>query len=163
MTNAMTELGIVSMPDGDRRPHSSHWGTFSARMRAGQLNVPAYAGDPDPSRLIDNFPTALRHRTRIAQPMARRGWRDNGPGPDRRRGRDTFVPPPWERMPDLLGAELARVRDTHGLGAVFGGSYGWASTCRFHQAKPRCITSSTCRSAAMSARSTATVRGRPRW
>jgi biotin/methionine sulfoxide reductase len=36
---------------------------------------------------------------------------------------------------DLLGAELARVRDSHGPGAVFGGSYGWASAGRFHHAQ----------------------------
>src|SRR4029077_14120526 len=34
-----------------------------------------------------------------------------------------------------LGAELARVRDSHGPGAVFGGSYGWASAGRFHHAQ----------------------------
>jgi biotin/methionine sulfoxide reductase len=27
------------------------------------------------------------------------------------------------------------VRDTHGPGAVFGGSYGWASAGRFHHAQ----------------------------
>ena len=31
--------------------------------------------------------------------------------------------------------ELARVRDTHGPGAVFGGSYGWSSAGRFHHAQ----------------------------
>ncbi len=135
MADAMTEGAIASTLDGDYRPHSSHWGTFSARMRDGRLDVRDYAGDPDPNRLIDNFPAALRHRARIAQPMVRRGWLDNGPGPDSRRGRDTFVPLSWDRTLDLLGAELARVRDTHGPGAVFGGSYGWASAGRFHHAQ----------------------------
>ena len=41
----------------------------------------------------------------------------------------------WDAALDLLGAELARVRDTHGPGAVFGGSYGWASAGRFHHAQ----------------------------
>ena len=41
----------------------------------------------------------------------------------------------WDEALDLLGAELRRVRDTHGPGAVFGGSYGWASAGRFHHAQ----------------------------
>jgi biotin/methionine sulfoxide reductase len=116
-------------------PHSSHWGVFSARWQNGTLEVRPYPGDPDPNGIIDNFPAALRHPARIAQPMVRRGWLERGPGPDSRRGRDEFVPVGWERALDLLAGELARVRDTHGPGAVFGGSYGWASAGRFHHAQ----------------------------
>jgi biotin/methionine sulfoxide reductase len=67
--------------------------------------------------------------------MVRRGWLERGPGPDDRRGRDEFVPMSWDAVLDLLGGELRRVRDTHGPGAVFGGSYGWASAGRFHHAQ----------------------------
>ena len=56
-------------------------------------------------------------------------------GPDERRGRDEFVPLSWDAALDLLGAELRRVRDRHGAGAVFGGSYGWSSAGRFHHAQ----------------------------
>ena len=52
-----------------------------------------------------------------------------------RRGRDEFVPLSWDAALDLLGAELARVRDHHGAGSVFGGSYGWSSAGRFHHAQ----------------------------
>ena len=43
----------------------------------------------------------------------------------------------WPGRPfsTFSGAELARVRDNHGPGAVFGGSYGWASAGRFHHAQ----------------------------
>ncbi|HEX7391179.1 MAG TPA: molybdopterin-dependent oxidoreductase, partial [Acidiphilium sp.] len=92
-------------------------------------------GNPDPNAIIENFPTALRHKARIAQPMARRGWLENGPGPDERRGRDEFVALSWPEAIDRLGGELARVRDKHGPGAVFGGSYGWSSAGRFHHAQ----------------------------
>lgn len=121
--------------DGAFLPHSSHWGVFSARMKDGQLEVRPHSADPDPNGIIDNFPTALRHRARIAQPMVRRGWLENGPGPDKRRGRDEFVPVSWEKALDLLGGELKRVRDDFGAGAIFGGSYGWASAGRFHHAQ----------------------------
>ena len=81
----------ASAPDMDPEPpfipHTSHWGVFSARMKDGELEVQPYAGDPDPNEIIQNFPAALRHRARVAQPMVRRGWLENGPGPDDRRGR----------------------------------------------------------------------------
>ena len=46
------------------KPHTSHWGVFSARNSEAGLEVRAYAGDPDPNGIIDNFPGALRHQAR---------------------------------------------------------------------------------------------------
>lgn len=129
------ELPPVSLAGDGFLPHTSHWGVFSARLRDGALAVRPYAGDPDPNGIIGNFPAALRHRARIARPMVRRGWLECGPGPDGRRGRDGFVAVSWDEVLDRLGAELGRIRDTHGPGAVFGGSYGWASAGRFHHAQ----------------------------
>lgn len=125
----------MSATTDDFRPHSSHWGVFSAAMRDGELVVRAHPGDPDPNGIIDNFPAALRHPARIAQPMVRRGWLERGPGPDHRRGRDEFVEMPWDAVLDLLANELRRIKDHHGPGAVFGGSYGWSSAGRFHHAQ----------------------------
>ena len=134
----MSEMMGQADPDLDLsegfKPHTSHWGVFSARLNDGQLEVRPHAGDPDPNGIIGNFPAALHHRARIAQPMIRRGWLERGPGPDDRRGRDEFVPVSWEKALDLLAGELRRIRDTRGPGAVFGGSYGWASAGRFHHA-----------------------------
>src|SRR5436190_18655982 len=113
-------------PDTDFVPHTSHWGAFSARWKNGELEVRPHPADPDPNDILQNFPAALRHRARGAQPMVRRGWLERGPGPDPRRGRDDYVPVSWEKAIGLLGEELARVRDKHGPGAVFGGSYGWS-------------------------------------
>lgn len=133
----MTEKNTTSeVHDTDGfRPHSSHWGVFSARMVDGQLEVKPHPDDPDPNGIIDNFPASLNHQARIAQPMVRRGWLEDGPGPDDRRGRDEFVAVSWETALDLLAAELRRVRDGAGPGAIFGGSYGWASAGRFHHAQ----------------------------
>ncbi|MBV8094665.1 MAG: molybdopterin-dependent oxidoreductase, partial [Acetobacteraceae bacterium] len=127
----------TSAPDSAAvfRPHTSHWGVFSALWRGEKLEVRPHPGDPDPSAIIGNFPAALRHPARIARPMVRRGWLERGPGPDRRRGRDGFVPMEWDAVLDLLGGELRRVREAYGAGAVFGGSYGWASAGRFHHAQ----------------------------
>lgn len=128
-------MSLDDLGEGGFQPHTSHWGVFSARMREGELEVRPHPGDPDPNGIIENFPSALRHRARIAQPMVRRGWLENGPGPDARRGRDEFVPMSWSAVLDLLGGELRRVRDGFGPGAIFGGSYGWASAGRFHHAQ----------------------------
>ena len=116
-------------------PHSSHWGAFTASWRGEELAITPHPRDPDPNALLQNFPAALRHRARIARPMVRTGWLDNGPGASDRRGRDSFVAMEWDAVLDLLASELRRVRDTHGPGAVFGGSYGWASAGRFHHAQ----------------------------
>ena len=64
--------------------------------------------------------------------MVRRGWLERGPG--RRRGRDEFIPLDWPRALDLVAAELRRVYTDNGPRAVYGGSYGWASAGRFHDA-----------------------------
>ncbi len=121
--------------DGISRPHSSHWGLFSGRWENGQLVIEPHPGDPEPSPLLHNFPDAIRHKARILHPMVRRGWLQRGPGADQSRGRDEFVQMEWPEVLDRLASELARVRDAHGPGAIFGGSYGWSSAGRFHHAQ----------------------------
>ncbi|MFC3678370.1 molybdopterin-dependent oxidoreductase [Ferrovibrio xuzhouensis] len=117
------------------KSHSSHWGAFRARWRDGALQVLPHPADPDPNRLIDNLPGAIRNSIRVSQPMVRRGWLENGPGPDAKRGRDEFVPMPWDEVLDRLAVELKRVGDSYGASAIFGGSYGWSSAGRFHHAQ----------------------------
>ena len=127
---------MTASPDGIVwHPHSAHWGAFRAGWQGDRLVVVPHPDDPDPNQVLQNFPDALRHKARIARPMVRRGWLERGPGADIRRGRDDFVPMAWDRVLDLLAGELARVRDTHGPGAIFGGSYGWSSAGRFHHAQ----------------------------
>lgn len=116
-------------------PHSAHWGVFSARWQDGELTVRPHPDDPDPNPLIGNFTNALRHPVRVTTPMVRRGWLEDGPGPDSRRGADTYVPMPWAEVLDRIAAELRRVNARHGPQAVFGGSYGWSSAGRFHHAQ----------------------------
>src|SRR6478735_8921934 len=113
------------------RPHSSHWGAFTAAWQDGELVVRPHADDPDPNRILQNFPRALRHEARIARPMIRRGWLEDGPGADPRRGRDEYVAVSWDRALDLLARELGRTAPER----IFGGSYGWASAGRFHHAQ----------------------------
>src|SRR5690348_6771104 len=115
-------------------PHSSHWGAFSVLVKGQNLEILPHPRDPAPSVLLGNIPAAVSHRARIAQPMIRRGWLDRGPGADERRGCDEFVAVSWDEAFERLAGELRRVYDRHGPRAVFGGSYGWASAGRFHDA-----------------------------
>lgn len=115
--------------------HSSHWGAFSGKWEGDKLVITPHPADPDPNPIIQNFPDALRHKARVEKPMVRKGWLERGPGADDTRGRDEFVAMEWDEVVELLANELARVRDTHGPGAIFGGSYGWSSAGRFHHAQ----------------------------
>ena len=118
----MSEVDPVFRPPERGVPHSSHWGAFSVRPRDGGVEIVPHPRDPAPSSLLANIPAAVSHRARIARPMARRGWLEHGPGPDRQRGRDAFVPVSWPQALDLAAAELRRVYAQHGPRGVFGGS-----------------------------------------
>ncbi|WP_420831917.1 molybdopterin-dependent oxidoreductase [Mycolicibacterium austroafricanum] len=114
----------------------THWGAFSATVEAGEITAVApVAGDDDPSVALGNLPGSVRHISRVTTPAVRRGWLDHGPGPDDSRGADDFVAVTWDELTELLGDELRRVIDTHGNGAIYGGSYGWSSAGRFHHAQ----------------------------
>ncbi len=115
--------------------HSSHWGAFSVLLRRESIEVIPHPRDPDPSALLGNIPAAISHPARIARPMVRRRWLEGGPGADDRRGRDEFVPVSWPCALDLVAEELRRVYAAYGPRAIFGGSYGWASAGRFHDAQ----------------------------
>ncbi|WP_138470035.1 molybdopterin-dependent oxidoreductase [Poseidonocella sp. HB161398] len=123
------------------RPHSSHWGTFSARRTPAGLEIRPFEGDPDPSPILGNIPAALTHPARLSRPLIRRGWLERGPGPDPMRGREDFVALPWDEALDIAAAELKRLGAGPDLPAevpgahVFGGSYGWSSAGRFHHAQ----------------------------
>ncbi|MBD0417394.1 molybdopterin-dependent oxidoreductase [Tianweitania sp. Rool2] len=116
-------------------PHSSHWGAFSVQSHGDELEVTPHPCDPMPSPILPNLNDAASPDCRIGQPMIRRGWLDNGPGPDTSRGKDAFVPVSWERAYDHLANELQRIVDRYSNEAVFGGSYGWSSAGRFHHAQ----------------------------
>src|SRR5690242_7292777 len=114
----------------------AHWGAFLAEVRDGRVvDVRPFERDPDPSPLLDAIPAAVHAATRIDRPMVREGWLAHGPGRGKGRGREPFVPVPWERALGLVAAELARVRDTHGHAAIMGGSQGWGSAGIFHDAR----------------------------
>jgi biotin/methionine sulfoxide reductase len=125
------------------KQHSSHWGAFHARRVDGRLEIKPFTGDAEPSAILQNMEASLDDPRRMRLPRIRKGWLEDGPGPDIRRGIDDYVEVPWDQALDLAAAELRRL----GAGAeatigseppgrhVFGGSYGWSSAGRFHHAQ----------------------------
>jgi biotin/methionine sulfoxide reductase len=92
-------------------------------VRDGEVvDVAPHPEDPEPSPLLGNVASSLRHPTRVAMPAIRRGWLEGGPGPDDRRGADQFVTVSWDEALDRLAAELQRVRETAGPQAVLVGA-----------------------------------------
>src|SRR6188474_701723 len=114
----------------------SHWGAFLAEVENGRVvGVRPFEKDPDPSHLINAIPAGVHSKSRIAQPMVREGWLKNGPGSSKGRGREPFVPVPWDKALDLIAGEIARVRREHGPQSIMGGSQGWSSAGIFNEAR----------------------------
>src|SRR5918999_1292374 len=94
--------------------HTSHWGAYTVEVDGGRLAAVApHPTDPDPSPLLGNIVSG-NGRARVLRPAARRGWLEDGPGPDRRRGADTWVELSWDEVLDRVATELRRVAAEHG-------------------------------------------------
>jgi biotin/methionine sulfoxide reductase len=124
------------MNDRTTKVTSSHWGAFRVTTEKNRVvAVAPFEVDPNPSEISRILPEAVHHRSRVQRPSIRRGWlEDSENRAPENRGRDDFVELPWDEALDIAAAELERVRREHGNGAIFGGSYGWASAGRFHHA-----------------------------
>ncbi|MQQ09518.1 molybdopterin-dependent oxidoreductase [Epibacterium sp. SM1979] len=113
---------------------SSHWGAMEVDVRDGQIVAARpFAGDANPPGIANILPEAVHHSSRVARPSIRRAWLERR---DRSgRGDGDYVELPWDEALDITATEIARIRDTHGNEAIFGGSYGWSSAGRFHHAQ----------------------------
>ncbi|MBS0245191.1 MAG: molybdopterin-dependent oxidoreductase [Proteobacteria bacterium] len=124
------------LPEPDRHTVATHWGTYRAQFEDGRLAaLKPIDEDPDPSPLSDGMIDALDSPARIRRPAVRRSFLENGHRATGKRGAEPFVEVTWDQALDLAAAELKRVRETHGNGAIYGGSYGWSSAGRFHHAQ----------------------------
>ena len=116
---------------------AAHWGVYEFESSADDAppRLSAFRGDPDPSPLgLDQLDRQVE-RLRVVRPAVRRSWLEQGPGAHpERRGREAFVELDWDEALGLLAREIDRVRGSFGNRALFGGSYGWASAGRLHNA-----------------------------
>jgi biotin/methionine sulfoxide reductase len=117
----------------------THWGPFLLDTEDNKVvDVRAHPADPDPSPLGQSLRQS--QQCRVARPSVRRSWLEHGPGTRTdQRGHDPFVEVDWDEALDMVASELARIRDTHGHRAIFGGSYGWSSAGRFHMSSGQTV------------------------
>lgn len=114
---------------------ASHWGVGLAQINGGKVvAVGGHPDDPETSPINQNIPASLHGRARVRRPAVRKSWLDGRAGAVPR-GQDRFVEVSWDRALDLVAAEIARVRETHGNSGIYAGSYGWSSAGRFHHAQ----------------------------
>ena len=113
----------------------SHWGAYYVESRDGRVTkVTPFERDPEPSPLIEAMPGVVHHDSRIARPMVRRGWLENGHASDTDgRGTEPFVAVSWDEALELVANELARTKAAHGNEAFYAAS-GWGSAGAFHSA-----------------------------
>ena len=122
----------LAKTDLTRSLTTSHWGPGLAEVRDGRIvDVRSHPDDPETSPINANIPEGVHGAARVRHPAIREGWL-TGRG---ERGRDRFVEVDWPEILDVLAGELTRVRETHGNGAIFAGSYGWSSAGRIHHAQ----------------------------
>src|SRR5690606_6187524 len=109
---------------------------YGVETEGGRARLVAYERDPDPSPIGFHQLGEEVARLRIRRPAVRRSWLEKGPGSATDlRGHEPFIEVEWNEALDLAAAEIGRVREQHGNGSIFGGSYGWSSAGRFHHAQ----------------------------
>lgn len=116
---------------------ATHWGLYHPGVAGGRIvDVVPDERDPEPSPMGKSMVGTEGGAARIARPMVREGYLRHGPRRGKnRRGSEPFVAVDWDTALDLVAQSLHAVRTTSGNGAIFGGSYGWASAGRFHHAQ----------------------------
>lgn len=117
-----------------KRYTAAHWGVYQVTGTETAPLLTGLADDPSPSPIAKGWLDAAQDsRTRILKPAIRKGWLETRD--PARRCDDTFVEVDWDTALGLVHRELDRVRRTHTNTAIYAGSYGWASTGRFHHAQ----------------------------
>jgi biotin/methionine sulfoxide reductase len=125
------------LPRPEKPTLATHWGTYRVQLRGGvPTSLLPYEGDGDPSPIASAMIEARTSPARILRPAVRQSFLAKGAAAGREgRGAEPFVEVSWDEALDLVAGELGRVRRDHGNGAIYGGSYGWASAGRFHHAQ----------------------------
>ncbi|MFK7733797.1 MAG: molybdopterin-dependent oxidoreductase [Pseudomonadales bacterium] len=118
-------------------PTCTHWGNYRIESDGESiLAVHPYDADTEPTAIGQSLLNALDSDVRIAQPMVRAGYLENGRESEGSgRGQEPFVPVSWDSALDLAAQALQHTKDNYGPNAVYGGSYGWSSAGRFHHAQ----------------------------
>ena len=111
----------------------THFGPFLVKSDGKRVTeVGQHPQDPDPAIIGQGLKAATE--LRVARPAVRKSWLEGGPGTATElRGKEPFVEVAWDVALDLVARELTRVKTDYGNESIFGGSYGWGASGRFHQ------------------------------
>ena len=116
---------------------ASHWGLYQVESpMSPNMTLSHYPNDHDPSPIGLYLNHRQVEKLRVTKPAIRRGWYEQyygGKGAPR--GGDDYIEVEWEVALNIVAAELTRVKTTYGNQAIYGGSYGWSSSGRFHHAQ----------------------------
>src|SRR5260221_7017467 len=113
-----------------RFPQLAHWGAFTALVEDNRVvGCEPFARDPAPSDMLEAIAAMVHSPLRIARPAIRDGWREG----KERTGHDRFHEVSCDEALDAVAAELARVRETFGHSAIFGGSYSCGLAAHLHR------------------------------
>lgn len=129
---------IQERRDGSKRTTTAtHWGVYDVEASDGHIvAIDPVADDFEPSLIGPGIVSALGSPARILRPAVRKGWLEGRPREGTyRRGADEFIEMPWDEVLDLAAEALADLRARYGNDSIFGGSYGWGSSGRFHHAQ----------------------------
>ena len=115
---------------------ATHWGAGIFNPEFPEQIVP-HPFDADPSPINENILSSITGDARVLYPSVRLGWlkKFNDNADIGERGNDSFVRVSWETVLNLIHQELSRIINNFGNESIFAGSYGWASTGRFHHAQ----------------------------
>ena len=118
-------------------PTATQWGTYSVEVEGGRIKaLHDYKEDPAPSIIGGGIVDAVDDKVRVRRPMVRKSFLEKGVQSNKNdRGTEPFVAVSWDTALDLAAAQIERVRKQHGNNSIFAGSYGWASSGRFHHAQ----------------------------
>ena len=117
--------------------NASHWGVYQVHVAGGRIvRVEPIEGDHAPSYQLQAVAQQPYNGARIRYPMVRKSYLEKGyKAGGKKRGVDPYVRVSWDKALDLVASELKRVKETYGVGAIWGGSYGWMSASNLGNAR----------------------------
>lgn len=115
----------------------AHWGVLKLKVKNGKV---ISSQNAMPNQTLNPLQTVtsdlIYSDSRVLYPMVRKSYLQNPdkPKPDLR-GKDEWVRVGYDDAIKLIANELKKTRKDKGTSAVFGGSYGWYSPGRMHNAR----------------------------
>ena len=102
-------------------PTTTHWGTYLAETRDGKLvSMKPHSQDKNPSSISEGIPSAIDDELRIRVPHIRKGWMTDKSGRQKQnRGKDTYVPLPWDEAIEIASEQLKNVKTKFGNEAIY--------------------------------------------